>query len=157
MRSAGGHGAPPDAPLASLSRRALALTYEALLLCALLLAAALPFVLITRAAEATAARPLFQIYLVAVAATYFVWQWRRGGQTLPMKTWHLRVVTRAGSALNLRQALSRFVFALAGCMLGGSGFLWALLDRDGLFLHDRLAGTKIVRDEGGGRRDEGDI
>ena len=32
MRSAAGHGAPPDMPLASRSRRALALIYEALLL-----------------------------------------------------------------------------------------------------------------------------
>jgi uncharacterized RDD family membrane protein YckC len=148
MRTAGGHGAPPDAPLASLSRRALALIYEALLLSALLLVAALPLVMITGAADAVVARPLLQIYLVVVAATYFVWQWRRGGQTLPMKTWHMRVVTRAGAALNLRQALSRFVFALAGCALGGSGFVWALVDRDGLFLHDRLAGTMIIKDEG---------
>lgn len=145
MRSADGHGAaPPGTPLASLSRRALALTYELLLLCALLAAAALPFVMITRSADAIVARALLQIYLVAVAATYFVWQWRRGGQTLPMKTWRLRVVTRAGSALTLRQALSRFVFALAGSLLGGGGFAWALVDREGLFLHDRLAGTKII-------------
>ena len=135
-------------PLASLPRRAIALIYEALLLCALLVAAALPFVMITRSADVLAARPLLQIHLVAVAAIYFVWQWRRGGQTLPMKTWHLRVVARSGSALTLRQALSRFVFALAGCLLGGGGFLWALVDRDGLFLHDRLAGTRIIKDEG---------
>ena len=116
MRSAGGHGAPTELPLASLSRRLAALIYEALLLFAVLVVAALPFAMITRAADAIAARPLLQIYLVAVAATYFVWQWRGGGQTLPMKTWRLRVVTRAGSALSLRQALSRFVFALAGCL-----------------------------------------
>lgn len=144
MRSAVGHGAPPEMPLASLSRRALALAYEALLLCALLAAAALPFVMVIHAADAIVARPLLQIYLVAVAAMYFVWQWRRGGQTLPMKTWRLRVVTRAGSALTLRQALGRFVFALLGCLLAGSGFAWALVDREGLFLHDRLAGTKII-------------
>jgi uncharacterized RDD family membrane protein YckC len=100
--------------------------------------------MITHAADAIVARPLFQIYLVAIAATYFVWQWCRGGQTLPMKTWHLRVVTQAGCALSLRQALSRFVFALLGCLLAGGGFAWALVDREGLFLHDRLAGTRII-------------
>jgi hypothetical protein len=31
--------------------------------------------------------------------------------------------------------------------LGGGGFWWALFDRDGQFLHDRLAGTRIVKDE----------
>jgi uncharacterized RDD family membrane protein YckC len=144
MRDAGEGGAPPEAPSASLARRALALAYEALLLAALLLAAALPFVLMTHTADAIAARLLFQLYLIAVAAAYFVWQWRRGGQTLAMKTWRLRVVTRAGTPLNLRHAVSRFVFALAGCALAGAGFLWALVDREGLFLHDRLAGTRII-------------
>jgi uncharacterized RDD family membrane protein YckC len=145
MRVAGERGAPPDAPSASLARRALALAYEALLLSALLLGSAVPFVMITHAADALMARPLFQIYLVAVAAAYFVWQWRRGGQTLAMKTWRMRIVTREGAPLGLRHALSRFLFALAGCMLAGCGFLWALVDREGLFLHDRLAGTKIVQ------------
>ena len=144
MRDAGEGGAPPEAPSASLARRALALAYEALLLAALLLASALPFALMTHTADAIAARLLFQLYLIAVAAAYFVWQWRRGGQTLAMKTWRLRVVTRAGTPLNLRHAVSRFVFALAGCALAGAGFLWALVDREGLFLHDRLAGTRII-------------
>jgi len=144
MRDAGEGGAPPEAPSASLARRALALAYEALLLAALLLAAALPFVLMTHTADAIAARLLFQLYLIAVAAAYFVWQWRRGGQTLAMKTWRLRVVTRAGTPLGLNHALSRFVYALAGCALAGAGFLWALVDREGLFLHDRLAGTRII-------------
>ena len=85
MRFAGEGGAPLAAPSASLARRALALTYEALLLTALLLAAALPFVIMAHAADAIAARPLFQVYLIVVAGAYFVWQWRRGGQTLPMK------------------------------------------------------------------------
>ncbi|MGH8661559.1 MAG: RDD family protein [Burkholderiales bacterium] len=134
-------------PSAGLARRALALLYEALLLSALLVAAALPFLLITRGADAVVARPLFQVYLVAVAATYFVWQWRGGGQTLPLKTWRMRIVTRAGTPLSLRHALCRFLFALAGCALAGAGFLWALVDREGLFLHDRLAGTKIVTDD----------
>jgi uncharacterized RDD family membrane protein YckC len=144
MRDAGEGGAPPGAPSASLARRALALAYEALLFAALLLAVGLPFVLMTHTADAIVARPLFQLYLIAVAGVYFVWQWRRGGQTLAMKTWRLRVVTRAGTPLNLRQAVSRFVFALAGCALAGAGFLWALVDREGLFLHDRLAGTRII-------------
>jgi len=136
-----------QAPPASLARRALALVYEALLLSALFLVAALPYVLATHAADAIVARPLFQVYLIAIAAAYYVWQWRRGGQTLPMKTWRMRIVTRAGTPLGLRHALTRFLFAAAGCALAGAGFLWAMVDRDGQFLHDRLAGTKIVRIE----------
>jgi len=148
MGFAGEPQARPEAPSASLARRALALLYEALLLSAVFLVAALPYVLMTHTVDAIVARPLFQLYLVAVAAAYFVWQWRRGGQTLPMKTWRMRIVTRAGAPLGLRHALTRFLFALAGCALAGAGFLWALVDSDGLFLHDRLAGTRIIKDEG---------
>jgi uncharacterized RDD family membrane protein YckC len=130
-----------DAPL---HRRLLSLVYESLLLAALLMAGALPFVLAAQAADAVAARALFQLYLLALAGAYFAWQWLRGGQTLPMKTWRLRLVTREGAPLTRAHALKRLVFAVAGTAAMGAGFLWALIDRDRRFLHDRLAGTKIV-------------
>jgi len=139
--------APPRATGAGLGRRALALIYEALLLFALMLLSSLPFVMIAHEADPVATRPLFQLYLLLVAAAYFVWQWRRGGQTLAMKAWHMRLVTHDNTPLSLRHATSRFLFAVPGALLLGAGFLWALVDRDALFLHDRLAGTKIVRSE----------
>jgi uncharacterized RDD family membrane protein YckC len=132
---------------ASLQRRALALIYETLLLVALLLIGSLPFVIFARDAGWTDARPLFQVYLVALTGAYYVWQWRRGGQTLALKTWRLRIVTRNGAPLTWAHAFRRFVIALPGTLLIGAGFLWALVDREGLFLHDRLAGTKIVNSD----------
>ena len=147
MGLAGDSFASPRATGAGLGRRALALIYEALLLFAWLLLSSLPFVMIAHEAEGTAARPLFQLYLLLVAAAYFVWQWRRGGQTLAMKTWHMRLVTRDNTPLSLRHATSRFLFAVPGALLLGAGFLWALVDRDGLFLHDRLAGTRIIMND----------
>jgi uncharacterized RDD family membrane protein YckC len=130
-----------DAPL---FRRLLSLVYESLLLAALLMAGALPFSLAAQAADHLATRPLFQLYLLAFAAVYFAWQWLHGGQTLPMKTWRLKVVTREDAPLTRGHALKRLVFAIAGTALCGAGFLWALADRDRRFLHDRLAGTKII-------------
>jgi uncharacterized RDD family membrane protein YckC len=144
MGFGGDRDAPLAVPSASLTRRALALAYEVLLLFALFLVSSLPVVMITHAADRIAARPLFQIYLFVVAAAYFIWQWRRGGQTLAMKTWRIRIVTREGAPLALRHALNRFLFAAAGSLLAGTGFLWAMVDREGLFLHDRLAGTRII-------------
>jgi uncharacterized RDD family membrane protein YckC len=147
MRPGSDGSAPGAASPASLWRRGLSLGYEILLLVAVLFVGALPFVLAAGAADRVTARPLFQLYLVALTAVYFVWQWRRGGQTLAMKTWRIRVVTREGAPLDWARAAQRYLFALAGTLLAGGGFLWALADRDGLFLHDRLAGTKIVRSE----------
>ena len=129
---------------ASLVRRALSLIYEALLLAALLMIGALPFMLAAHDADRVLARPLFQLYLVALAGLYFGWQWLHGGQTLPMKTWRLKVVTRGGSPLTRAHAARRFLFASVGAIAFGAGFFWALVDRERQFLHDRLAGTKII-------------
>ena len=153
MRS-GSDGSAAGASSASLGRRGLALCYEALLLISLLLAGALPFVLVAGAVDRIAARPLFQFYLVALTALYFVWQWRHGGQTLAMRTWRIRVVTREGAPLGWARAARRYLFALCGTLLLGAGFLWALVDRERLFLHDRLAGTRIIKEEGGSRKAE---
>jgi uncharacterized RDD family membrane protein YckC len=119
------------------------------------MAGALPFSLAAQAADGLATRPLFQLYLLALAASYFAWQWLHGGQTLPMTTWRLKLVTREGAPLTRGHALTRLVFATAGTALLGAGFLWALADRDRRFLHDRLAGTKIVKAEGERRKEEG--
>jgi uncharacterized RDD family membrane protein YckC len=142
---------PPDdsgKPRATLARRALSLIYEALLLTALLLAGSLPVVMLTHGMDASPARVLLQIYLVVLTGVYFAWQWQRGGRTLAMKTWRLRLVTRDDAPLTWRHAWKRYFLALAGTLALGIGFLWALVDREKLFLHDRLAGTLIIRDEG---------
>ena len=129
---------------AGLARRLLALLYEILLLLALELVGALPFILAADPLDPALRRPLFQAYLVMLAGIYFVWQWMKSGQTLPMKTWRIRLVTRDGAPLTLRHALARYACALPGSLLFGAGFLWALADRERQFLHDRLAGTRII-------------
>ncbi len=139
MRSAPASGAQ----FAGLGRRLLSLVYEALLAAAVVLAGSLPFVIFAHGAGPVA-RPMFQLYLVALTGAYFTWQWRRGGRTLAMKTWRLRLVTSAGGELGWSDAVKRYLYALGGTLALGAGFLWALIDRDRLFLHDRLAGTKII-------------
>ena len=116
-----------------------------LLLAALLWCAALLFWALEREIASTHARSVFQLYLALVAGGCFGWQWTHGGQTLPMKTWRLKLVKRDGTAVGTREALIRYVVAMIGTLLLGFGFFWALLDREGQFLHDRIAGTRIVR------------
>lgn len=89
-------------------------------------------------------RYVFQTYLLAVMGVYFTWFWVHGGQTLAMKTWHLRLVAADGGAVLVQKALLRFLFAFAGLALLGAGWWWALFDREGCFLHDRLAGTRVI-------------
>jgi uncharacterized RDD family membrane protein YckC len=122
----------------------LSLAYETLLLAAVLLAGGFAFSAFAAGLDPAFARPLLQLTLLVLAGAYFVWQWHRGGQTLALKTWRMRLVTAGGEPLSVRRALHRFVLALTGMLLGGSGVLWAFFDRDRQFLHDRLAGTRIV-------------
>lgn len=132
---------------APLGRRVLAILYEMLLLAAVLFLAGLILVPLTQRLGPAAARPALQVSLLAVSAAYFVWQWRRGGQTLAMKTWRIRLVAENGAPLDRRRALMRFIYAATGAFLFGVGFAWALVDPDRQFLHDRLAGTRLVKDD----------
>jgi len=139
----------PAAPAiaAGLSRRLGSLCYEALLLAAILFFGGWVFLAVNRPLDPALTRPLLQLYLLVIAAVYFIYCWTHGGQTLPMKTWQIRLTMGDGGAIKLRTGAKRYLFALASVALCGSGFLWAAFDRDGQFLHDRLAGTKIVKCE----------
>jgi uncharacterized RDD family membrane protein YckC len=125
-------------------RHLLSMIYESLILIAVLFIASFIFHLIFRDTSSILFRPAFQLYLLLIAGIYFTWFWTHGGQTLPMQTWKLRVISADGQRLYLKQALARYLFAVIGIFLLGCGILWALIDREGLFLHDRLAGTRIV-------------
>lgn len=129
---------------AGFGRRLGSLVYESLLVAAVALAGMLPVALLTESWSPDWKRPFNQLYLATLVGAYFVWQWLRGGQTLAMKTWRLKLVMRDGTALTPVVAVRRYLLALVGAALGGAGFLWALFDRDRQFLHDRLAGTKII-------------
>ncbi|MEQ1776262.1 MAG: RDD family protein [Burkholderiales bacterium] len=132
---------------ASLKRRLLSLIYESLILAALLLFGALPVVILTREWDHAVARAALQIWLLGLCGLYYVWQWARVGQTLPMKTWRLQLLSHDGSPVTVARAMLRYVLALGSTALLGMGFLWALIDRDRHFLHDRLAGTRIINTE----------
>ncbi|MGZ8210231.1 MAG: RDD family protein [Burkholderiales bacterium] len=137
---------PPLA--AALGTRLVSVCYEALLLTAVLLAAALPYVVFERASGLAHVRIAFQLYLFLTAGAYFVWHWSHGGQTLAMKTWHVRLVTRSGAAVSSGRAAARYVLAALGLLAFGAGFAWAAVDPDRQFLHDRLAATRMVRADG---------
>jgi uncharacterized RDD family membrane protein YckC len=124
-------------------RRLMSMLYESLMLIAVLFIASFIFHLLLQDANSILFRPAFQLYLLLVAGIYFIWFWTHGGQTLPMQTWKLRVVTVDGQRVHLKQAVARYLFAVVGIFLLGCGIIWALFDRDHQFLHDRLAGTRI--------------
>ena len=85
-----------------------------------------------------------QLYLLLSPMAFFSWFWIHGGQTLGMRAWRLKLLSRDGSRVGLRQALIRCAGALLSLLALGLGYLWVLLDRDGRSWHDRLSGTQLV-------------
>lgn len=121
--------------------------YESLLLLGVLSATFMvPHLVIGVAWKLVAPEWFLWLHVFLVLLAYFVWFWRKSGQTLAMQTWKIKVVCTDGTTpVSLRQALLRYVLSWPSLLLCGAGILWALLDRDRQFLHDRLAGTRIVR------------
>jgi uncharacterized RDD family membrane protein YckC len=117
--------------------------------------------------HALAGRAFLQGFLFLVLGVYFTWFWSRGGQTVAMKAWNIRLVAAGGEPLSQRQALLRYLlswlwFAPSLLVLWASGtkslvvMLSSLaagvlgyaalsrLDRDRQFLHDRICRTRLV-------------
>lgn len=114
--------------------------YEAILLFAVAFFAAWLFFFASGARDATQGwlRYALQLFIGAVFAAYFLWCWLRGGQTLAMKAWGIRLVD-----VTPRRALLRLILAAVFVPTAVS-VAWALFDREKQFLHDRLAGTRLV-------------
>ena len=134
--------APTPAPL--LARFAV-MVYESLLITAVVFVASFIIIPVVGDLHAPWQRHLFQVYILGILFAYFSAFWLRSGQTLAMKTWRIRLVQQNGDTLSFKQAVLRFALALTGLLLAGIGYWWAFFDRDKQFLHDRLAGTRLIQ------------
>ncbi len=123
-----------------LMTRLASMLYESLLLLAVLFIGVFAFSSLTLFKGAGALKPLFQLYVLAIIAGYFFYFWRKSGQTLAMKTWHIKLVSADGAPITYLQCTLRLLTACVGVPL----FFTALFDRDQQFLHDRIAKTRLV-------------
>jgi uncharacterized RDD family membrane protein YckC len=142
-RASGAPVAGDAAP--GIARRLASMLYEAILLFAIAFLATWLFQFAAGTLRIEGWRMhLLQLFLLTVFAAYFLWCWLRGGQTLAMKTWRIRLVAKDGHArLPPKAALLRFLCALL-LVPTLVGIFWALVDRDRQFLHDRLAGSLLI-------------
>lgn len=139
--------------------------YEGLLLFGVIFIPGYLFGTLSQTRNAMDNRHALQTFEFVVLGIYFVWFWGKG-QTLAMKTWHIRVVDLQGNALTQPRALLRYVLSwlwflpplIATWLLGLSGregavltlgwvAIWAILARfhpQQQFWHDALAGTRLI-------------
>jgi uncharacterized RDD family membrane protein YckC len=155
----------PPLPAPSLRRRMACWLYEGMLMFGVVFIAGYLFSTLTQTRNALDNRHAQQAFLFVVFGIYFTWFWAKG-QTLAMKTWHIRVVDRQGQALSQPRAMLRYLLswlwllpplalsaalqtsgAELSVLLLGWVVVWALLSRfhpERQFLHDALAGTRLV-------------
>lgn len=86
---------------------------------------------------------LFALWLIT--GLYTTLSWRRGGQTLGMRPWRLRVLPASAEKPAWSGLWIRYTIGTASLLLGGLGFWWAWIDRDRLTWHDRASGTRMAR------------
>jgi uncharacterized RDD family membrane protein YckC len=160
-------GPPPIAAAPSIRRRLACMLYEAVLLFGVVMTAGYLYSSLTQQRHALQGSTGLQLFLFIVLGIYFAGFWSRSGQTLAMKTWHIRVQTPEGRVPSPGRAFARyvaswlwFVPALASAHFAGirstlgftaivaAGMLaYAMLARaraDRQFLHDVLCGTRLI-------------
>lgn len=117
--------------------------YESMLVFAILFLGGYLFDTLTQSRHALHLRNARQLWLFLVVGLYFVWFWRNGGQTLAMKTWHIRIVTEEGKRPGWFQLMWRYTL----CWLfswNGLAFIYSWFDKNGQFPQDRLSKTLLV-------------
>jgi uncharacterized RDD family membrane protein YckC len=137
---------PPPASRVGLPRRFAAILYDTLSLFAIYFFATWLLVALAGGAFAPG-HPLLRALLFALGCLFFAGFWTRGGQTLGMKSWHIRLVGADGGPVGWGPALLRCLAALLSWACLGAGFWLALLDRDRRTWHDRLSATRLVRSD----------
>lgn len=133
-----------------LWRRLVALVYDLLIVVAIVMVVGLVCQLVTGGklieTGAHAVVPLwYQLLQGVVVAAYFVASWRRGGQTLGMRPWRLKVTGADDQAPGWKALWLRYAVGTLSLAAAGLGFWWAWFDRDRLTWHDRASGTRTVR------------
>ncbi len=126
----------------SLLRRCAAMVYDGLLVVAIWMCTGFAGVALNNG-EAVGG-PLFQSLLFLLTFGFFAYFWVRLGQTLGMQAWQLRVQTLDGNHISLKQALLRFMMAIASFACLGLGFFWMLFSADKATWHDSFSNTQMV-------------
>lgn len=162
------HSSHPVFLAPSRWRRFACMMYEGVLLFGVVFLAGYLFDTLTQSRNALMLRHGRQAILFIAIGVYFIMCWRKRGQTLPMKTWNIRLVDRNGASPPTGRLVLRYVLlwpiplmaallVLAASRATGYSstdlfivfapftlFIWTWFDKDGQFLHDRILGTRLV-------------
>lgn len=138
---------------APLARRLGALIYDGFLLAAIWIAVVVAHVAFFRLVVGLGAEEIgtssvevwtLRLLLVCSAVVFFAFSWMRGGMTLGMQSWRLRVETVDGYSITLRQSVVRCLVAWVSLAALGLGYWWVLFDSERRSWPDLVSGTRTV-------------
>ncbi|WP_235914895.1 RDD family protein [Pelistega ratti] len=142
--------------------------YEGMLLLGLIFGFSLIFDALTNRTDYHRLFYVSQAFIFILIGVYFILSWYRKGQTLPMKTWGIVLCDTEGKRPTIPQLILRYVLAWIFPLIGAYAvhllaesigwasitmlviftpflnFIYSWFDKEGLFLHDRIARTRLV-------------
>lgn len=138
-------------PSGPLLKRLMAMVYDGFLLLGITFAYGVVVFLLrklfgddTLQAPHGAVQVVILIGLALCWAFFYIWCWRRSGQTLGMKSWRLQLRAENGGTPSWQQCWLRCLLAPLSLGALGIGYFWCLLDKNGDCLHDKWSHTRTV-------------
>ncbi len=151
----------------TVKRRLISMVYEAFLFISVEALAMFIYLFLTQNLHTPAIEHGRNAVFFLVGALYFIHAWSGSGHTLAMKTWRIKVVKLGCKTVPYRAAALRYLMAwgwFLPAIVACYAFGWksagqvsaavavgiaawaatALFDKDGQFLHDRVAGTRLI-------------
>jgi uncharacterized RDD family membrane protein YckC len=125
---------------AGFSRILGAMFYDTFVLIGLLIALTAMLLPLTDGEAISSGNPLYQTFLLFILFGFYAFFWLRGGQTVGMLAWQIKIISTRGKRVTLWQALLRFFVAFLGI-----GNLWIFFDNQKRSWQDIYSETQIIR------------
>lgn len=140
-----GESGPTGEIPCGLLRRLAIMLYDALVVLALLIVAT-ALAMLAGFESATALQDWgYTLYLLLVWFLYLAWCWRKGGMTVGMRAWRVRIRDTEGNLPGWWHCMVRFITSFLSAAVAGAGFIWSLFDSRKRCWHDMLSRTLLVR------------
>lgn len=136
----------------SLWRRLLVMAYDAVAVVVLMMLTTAVAMLLGFRELNVLEDPLYAFALALTWFLYLAWCWRRGGITLGMRAWRVRLERSDGGRTGWGACGLRFAASLVSAAALGLGFWWSLFDRQRRCWHDILSGTRLLHDAAARKR-----
>jgi len=123
-----------------------AFLYDIFPILGVFLLTSLAILLIRNGIELERFTPWFMILLFSELAFYYIYSWKKGGQTIGMKAWKIKIVPNQKNQMSLswNQALTRFLTGMLSTVLIGGGLFWKLFNKTNQSWMDLASDSQTV-------------